>query len=235
MAARYYKYNGKKLPSVTTITGQLDKPGLTYWAAGCACDFILNEIEENKYTGQEGPPGPRLIDANLLYPIIETARKNFRKVSSQALDIGSAVHNAIEHYLKTGQEPQAPSNQVLSAFLAFLEWLDKWETWETLYTEHTLYADRFAGMTDWIVRLNGKLTLIDFKTSKQPSNNKSYPEWGYQTAAYRSCHEGVEANAILRLDKESGIPSYYDLSSTYEHDVKVFNVLTDLYYLTHKF
>ena len=46
MGTRYYTFNGKKLPSVTTITGQLDKSGaLTYWAAGCAADYILEHIE----------------------------------------------------------------------------------------------------------------------------------------------------------------------------------------------
>ena len=238
MAARYYKYNGKKLPSVTTITGQLDKPALTYWAAGCACDFILNEIEENKYTGQEGPPGPRLIDANLLYPIIESARKEFRKVSAKALDIGSAVHEAIERYLKTGKEPQAPSDQVLSAFLAFLEWLEEWDTWETLYTEHTVYGidedwmvdHSYAGMADWFVILNGKRYVVDFKSSKG-----IYPEMVYQIAAYRATDKSIEGCGILRLDKETGLPQWKDTSDTYEKDLEVFRILTQLYYATHKF
>ena len=232
MAARYYKYNGKKLPSVTTITGQLDKSGpLTYWAANCACDYILNEIEK---TPEQNWPTIK----GFLYPVIESARKNFRKVSSQALDIGSAVHTAIEHYLKTGQEPQAPSDQVLSAFLAFLEWLDKWETWETLYTEHTVYGidddwmidHSYAGMADWFVILDGKRYVVDFKSSKG-----IYDEMKYQVAAYRATDKTIEGCGILRLDKENGLPEWKDTSDTYEKDLEVFRILTQLYYATHKF
>ena len=60
--ARYYKKDGKKLPSVTTITGQLDKPALTYWAANCACDYIIQELELL--------PSVEVVNINNLFPII---------------------------------------------------------------------------------------------------------------------------------------------------------------------
>lgn len=219
---RYYTYNGKKLPSVTTFCSQLDKPALTYWAANCACDYILNEIKSMP----RAVPGGEVdwIRRTELYPTIESARKNFRSVSAQALDIGSAVHQAIEHYLKTGQEPQSPSEQVLSAFLAFLEWEEAHEL-VTIKTEWTVYADRFAGTCDLYCVLDGKHTLVDFKASKG-----IYDEMRYQVAAYRSCLEGCEACGILRLDKETGLPEWKDTSDTYEQDLRVFNALVELWY-----
>jgi len=223
---RYYKLNGKKLPSVTTITGQLDKPALMPWAANCAVDYILENIENNIYVGNEGPPQPELINVATLYPIIESARKNFRKVSAQALDIGSATHQAIEHYLLTGKEPQAPSDQVLSAFLAFLEWLDTWDSYETIETEHTVYADDYAGTCDWIVLLNGKKYVVDFKSSKGIYK----PEYNMQVAAYRACIPDCEGNGVLRLDKESGLPEWKDFSDSYEKDLKSFRHLVDYFH-----
>jgi len=214
---RYYTCptTGKKLPSVTTITGQMDKPALVYWAANCTADYIIERLHED--------PNVDVLEH------VEAARKNFRKVSAKAMDIGSAVHAAIEHWLKTGQEPQAPSDEVLSAFLAFLEWLDRWESWQTIKTEHSLYADRYAGTCDWIVTLDGKKFVIDFKTAKGV-----YPEYAWQIAGYRACDSTIEGCGILRLDKETGMPEWEDTSDTYEQDLKVFNCLTDLWYAIHK-
>ena len=219
MADRYYKYNGKKLPSVTTITGQLDKPALTYWAANCACDYIIENLDPH-------PESEYLLKD--LMPIIELARKNFHKVSSYALDTGSAVHATIEHYLKTGQEPQAPSDQALSAFMAFLEWLDTWDSWKTIKTEYTVYGDRYAGTTDWIVMLNTKKFIVDFKAAKG-----IYPEMAYQIAGYRATDSSIEGCGILRLDKETGKPEWKDTSDTYTQDLNIFNILTDLWHARH--
>lgn len=222
---RYYKKDGKRLPSVTTITGQLDKPALVYWAANCACDCILEEADDIAYWTWQDDPGHC---KEQFCRIIEYARKNFRKVSAKALDTGSAVHAAIELYLKTGQEPQAPSDEVLSAFIAFLEWKDEVQM-ETLKTEHSLYADRYAGTCDLIcnLTLNGKTAkyIVDFKAAKG-----IYPEYAYQIAAYRACDPTLEGCGILRLDKETGLPEWKDTSDTYPQDMIVFNCLVDLWY-----
>jgi len=234
MAARYYtKIDDKtvKLPSVTTIIGVLDKPALVYWAAGCACDYIL----ENTGTMPLDHGSPtEVVLWDELQDTIEHARKEFRNVSKKALDIGSAVHAAVEEWLKSGIEPESPSEGELSGFIAFLEWYDAHHV-KTIKTEHTLYADKYAGTTDLICELDGKRYLVDFKTTKKPKAKMGYAEWGYQTAAYRACYPDLEGNGILRLDKSTGYPDFYDLSDGYEHDLKVFSVLTDLYYLTHKF
>lgn len=230
MTARFYKCpkTGKKLPSVTTICGQLDKPALIYWAANCACDYALQEL------GQIAPiiyEEKEHIKLETIFPVIEAARKNFRKVSAKAMDIGSAVHAAIERYLKTKQEPEAPSDEVLSAFLAFLEWLDTWESYETVKTEHTVYADRYAGTTDWFVLLNSKKYTVDFKTYNEESKSQPpYVEAKYQVAGYRATDETIAGCGLLYLGKKTGKQIWVDTSDTYEKDLKIFNILTDLWY-----
>ena len=214
--ARFYTYKGKKLPSVTTITGQLDKPALMHWAVNCACDYMIQSIDSF-----DEP----MVRTGSIYSVIEKARKNYRQVSKKAMDIGSQGHAAIEHYLKTGKEPQNPPKEVEAAFLAFLEWLDNWDEWETLKAEHTLYADRYAGTCDWVCRLNEYIYIIDFKAAKG-----IYPEYQYQIAAYRACDPTIEGCGILRLDKETGYPEWKDTSITYEQDLKVFNALVELWY-----
>lgn len=235
MGKQYYEDNGKRYPRCTSIVGQLDKSGpLTYWAAGCACDYIKQHLDASKL------PVPH--DAAIRYvpllsigPIIETARKEFRSVSQKALNIGSEVHTAIEHYLKTGEEPKDPPDQVLAGFLAFLEWKDE-HLVEVLTTEETVYGDRWAGTLDLTAILkspNNNMLLdytIDFKTSKKPKPKNGYEEWVYQLAAYKS-QTKTPGMGVLRLDKETGLPDWYDLTDEYECGIKVFNTLTDLWYL----
>ena len=220
---RYYKNKGKRYPRRTSIDGQLDKPGLVYWSANCACDYILESLKL-----------PQTLPIESTLPvIIESARKEWRKISKEARDIGSEVHAAIAVWLKTGKEPKDPSPEVLSGFVAFLEWIETWKSVKTLETEKTVYADRWAGTYDWLVRLDGEVWLIDFKSSKEPKNKKPYEEWRTQLAGYRSQEPRAEHHAVLRLDKLTGFPDFYDLSEHYEQDLKVSNCLVDLWYLRH--
>ena len=217
--ARYYKYQGKDLPSVTTITGQLDKPALTAWAANAACDCILDEIGKLSFP---------LVAPQTLHSIIESARSNFRKVSRTALDIGSRVHAAVEEFLQSGRQPFRPEPAVLSAFTAFLEWKDAHQV-KPIALENTVYGDGFAGTEDFYGWFDGKLYVVDWKSSKG-----IYPEMRYQVAAYRSTHEDAVGCGILRLDKETGLPEWKDTSETYESDLEVFNTLKALWWQTHK-
>jgi len=96
--SHYYPINGKQLASVTTIIDDCtDKSnGLMPWAARMACEYIkINSnfsIPDNIY--------------HVPIEIFDAAVLHFREVSQEALDIGSAVHSAIEYYLKTGKEPE---------------------------------------------------------------------------------------------------------------------------------
>ena len=218
---RYYpgqgENEGKRYPRQSAMQ-QLDKPGLKYWSADLACDYIFDEM----------------------MIAIGKARREWIKVADKAANIGTEVHRVVAEWLKTGKEPKDPSPEVLSGFTAFLEWLDQFDDYKTLEIEKTVYADRWAGTYDWLVKLwfpdhpgTGSTWLIDFKSSKKPRNNKPYEEWRTQTAGYRSQEPRAEHNAVLRLDKLTGLPDFYDLSETYEQDLAVFECLVDLWYLRH--
>lgn len=217
--SRLYKHPcGVDVPSCTTITGQLDKSGaLTYWAAGAACDYVLEKI------GSVGLDDAVLVEH--LFPIIEAARKNFRAVNKKAMDTGSRIHEAVETFFKTGKEPITKDDQVISAFLAFLECKDAHKI-EPIQLEHTVYGYDWAGTLDFYGWFDGKKYVIDWKSSRS-----IYDEMRYQVAAYRSAAGECEGCGILRLDKETGYPEWVDTSETYEQDLLVFNVLTDLWWL----
>jgi len=168
-----------------------------------------------------------------LSSILESAKKNYRKVSAKAMDIGSAVHAAIERYLNLGQEPEAPSDEVLSAFLGFLDWMSEHKV-ETIHAEQTVYGYAYAGTTDFVAMLDGKKYVIDFKTYNETSSTQPpYPEAKYQVAAYRACIEGVEGCGLLYLGKSTGKMKWIDTSATFKTDFEIFTKLVDIYYLTH--
>lgn len=229
MSRYYVNDKGFELPSVTTITGQLDKPALIPWAVGMATLYVTQQIQ-----------GLRTVGAKRILSILDEAKKNYRKASGQALNIGSAVHNAIEQYLITGKEPRNPPDQVLSAFLAFLEWKDQYLV-EVISTEETVYGKNYAGTQDLkaIIDPEGRAKepnredyhrkyVVDFKSS-----SGIYPEMRYQVAAYRQADPTIQGSGILRLDKQTGDPEWKDISDTHETDSKVFNHLAAVWWLTH--
>jgi len=116
-------------PSVTTITGQLDKSGpLTWWAVNSMREYCLSRL----------PDTPLTVDA--ISGLIEEGRKHFRTVSKTATDIGTAVHAAIEAYLKSWTEPSKDvPDQVLSGFIAFLDWFHNNKV-EVIATEKVVYG-----------------------------------------------------------------------------------------------
>ena len=76
--------------------------------------------------------------------------------------------------------------------------------------------------------------LLDYKTSKAV-----YDEYYMQCSAYREAHnetavdQKVSASAILRLDKETGMPEFDDCSGR-DHDLDFarFKALTEYYHAT---
>ncbi|MCL2480149.1 MAG: hypothetical protein FWF38_00405 [Spirochaetaceae bacterium] len=223
-----YIRNNIEYPSVTTILGLLDKSGaLTWWASGCAVDFIKENIEIIK-----NPESPHAIDQ-----LFKDAKGAFTKTSEKALDVGTQVHNAIEKYIKTGKDLSGElSEGVQNGFLAFLEWESKNHVvWEKSEVEIVSTKYGYAGTADAIAVINGHRYLIDFKTSKAV-----YDEYRMQLAAYllgwneENPNEKIDNAAVLRLDKETGEPEFRDLSKDIIDKSRAFLKLLDFYYFEKK-
>ena len=215
---------GYEYPSVTAILGELNKPALTYWAANCA----VNHIEANLSEVDTDNP-------HRLGDLFKEARTAFKDVGKAATDTGSAVHNAIEAYVKHGKDFSGSlPDAVQNGFLAFLEW-EKLNHVEWLESELTLFNSQiyYAGTCDAIARINGHVYLLDFKTSKS-----IYDEYRYQLAAYMSAlilggnPHGVERIGILRLDKETGEPEFKDITKGWRDKYDAFKALVSWYYLS---
>ena len=107
--------------------------------------------------------------------------KKYNDVLEQAADTGSIVHDAIEHYLKENIVPENLPVQARNAFNSFLAW---WEIVskhdiEILMQEQQLVCKYFGGTLDLLIKVDGKIYLVDFKTS----NHSSY-KYFLQLSAY---------------------------------------------------
>jgi len=123
-------------PSVTTITGVLDKSGpLMWWAVNSMRDYLYEKFDD-EFRDNE------IVTCKIewLYQMVEDGRKNFRKVSKKAMDIGTLTHDAIEQWLNHKIEPSKESpDEVIAGFVAFLDW---WESRniEVIETEKVIYG-----------------------------------------------------------------------------------------------
>lgn len=113
---------------------------------------------------------------------------------------GTAVHNALENYAKFGIEDIDPD--LRGYFDAFLNW---WELRkpEPIATEHRLYHKimRYAGTADLICLIDGKVTLVDYKTSSQVNTKMCAVQLEGYDRALESHGIEIENRLILHLSK----------------------------------
>lgn len=201
-----YKLAGEKtyLPSVTSCTGIIDKSRfLIPWAVGLAGTYLRQYFENatgNQFTSEE------------LLPIIEEALKQHTVKKEEAAGVGTQVHNWAEAFgnakLHGSEMPPITDDmdeRVVAGINAFLDWYNT-HTVKFEATERLLFSrqHKYAGLTDAIANINGKRTLIDYKTGKG-----IYSEFYYQLAAYwhafeEETGEKLDNALILHFNKETG-------------------------------
>ena len=225
-----YKIEGVEYPSVTYILVLFYNPYLKQWAVNCAIEYITEHKNDNTY--QAGGTSSLLQDARYAY----------KNVSETALSIGSEVHYAIEQHIKNilgDKGTSAPLTTVESenAFNAFLKW-EKEYIKKYLFTEMTIVnkVSGYAGTLDCVAVFNNdKKYVIDFKTSKA-----IYSSYEMQIAAYASTFSinnpmhATDNIGILRIDKETGLPHWKDVTKKYKRKLDAFEALVKFYYLVAK-
>lgn len=182
-------------PSVTTITGTLSKPAILPWGINCTIDACRECIKPyTLYTPDE------------LEKIWAAARQQSLSVKEEAAGIGTAAHDWIHEHL-SGRKPEMPAEgtpqrRCVDAVLDFFLTHDV----QLIHTECPIYSRvyKFSGRMDLDAWVDGKRTLVDFKTG-----NGIYEECRLQTAAYSQARYeelGVlyDQRLILRLGKQNG-------------------------------
>lgn len=186
-----YTVNGKPTSgSVTSILGMYDKSGaLIPWAVELAVNFLR----------EKHLAGTKFCDDDFL-----DAEEQHTIHKKQAADIGTVVHDWVEKYI-LGQKPEMPETKEAQIGVnAFLDWINDNKV-KFLSTERAVYSRKhdFIGKMDIEAKVNGKLALIDIKTS-----NGIYNTYNMQTAAYVRADEEESGRKyhgrwIIRLAKET--------------------------------
>lgn len=192
-----YMVNGKRKTGVTTFLGIIDKSNaLVIWATELFRDFLIEKLSNG------GIEESHLWEGCDLHAV----RKQ------QAADLGKEIHEWCEKYIKhnlkiKGYEkmPEMPEKpEVQIGVMAFLDW-EKEHKVKFISSERVVYSKKhdFIGTMDIEAKIDGKLCLVDLKSS-----NGLYNTVRLQTAAYVLADEEeskrkYKGRWAIRLAKET--------------------------------
>ncbi len=183
------------IPSVTGITGIVDKSGpLMWWAVSQCIEYVKDP--QNRVDSS---------DEVAVEQYWHDAHRAHQRVSRTAATIGSMAHDWIHQYLG-GKTPKFPKNEKLRQTIrSFLKWHTDHEL-EPYETEFKVYSKehRFAGTCDFDGLVNGRRCILDWKTSKA-----IYPDMALQVMAYQIAREEeldmkYDARWIVCLPRDGG-------------------------------
>ncbi len=168
---------------------------------GCDIDYDLTTETINGKRFYKTPEG-------LLYPSVTTITSQHGKdkilewrkrvgeaeanrVSARASGRGTRVHKLCENYLNNEEDfARDTMPDALVMFKAIQPILDKYI--DNIHAlEVPLYSDhlKVAGRVDCIAEFDGKLSVIDFKTSSKPKEEKWILNYFMQCSAYAVMYE----------------------------------------------
>ena len=206
-----YYLDGKRIPGTTTVIGRFkDSGALIAWA------YKMGRTHGD--LAAKGLPEPGSLYA----------------VTDEAANIGTIVHARVDDDIHGREyDIEGEDARVKSAFAAYLSW--KKQTGALVVaTEMPLISKeyRFGGTPDAIASVDGKLCLLDWKTS-----NAVYSDHLVQLAAYRQLWNEnnpsqplTGGSHLLRFSKEGGdfVHHFFeDLSGAWEQ-FKLFRAAYDL-------
>ena len=119
------------------------------------------------------------------------------RISARASARGNRIHSLCEAYLRNEQcEPDIFDRELFESISFWLEEIDNIHALES-----PLYSDflQVAGTVDCIAEFQGKLSVIDFKTSSKPKDRDDIHNYFMQTAAYAVAFEERTGIPIGRL------------------------------------
>ena len=197
----YKNAAGVRLPGVTTITGQLDKPALVRWANNLG----LQGIDSTKYTDHLADVGTLAHDMIACY------------LRGVACDISEYTKNQID--------------QAENSCLSFYEWekthrLEPGVIEQPLVSEEF----GFGGTIDFYGKCNGVYTLIDFKTGKAIYDEMIFQVSTYRQLLIENGYK-VEKVKILRIGRDETEGFEERTVNDYETGWQIFLRCLDIYKL----
>lgn len=192
---RFYSYQGRDLPSVTSLRRMAGQPhGLVSWLLTQVIDRAVGEVDTlNAMLTRPKRPRERALETNR----VKEARKWLRAASTEERDrsseLGTAVHDAAARGLtpatlpdpfcfrKDGKDVEIAAVEIAPRLSQYLLWLEASGA-EIVAAEFQVanLTIGYAGSCDLMIRLrDGSRWIVDIKTGKG-----TYPEHALQVMAY---------------------------------------------------
>lgn len=167
--------------SVTGYLSVIGKPALVPWAKKEA----LALVESAMIKRLAGKDSARVVlNKSWISDLLQEAKRRPDQIKDQAADLGTRAHAFIDEIIH-GREPAEIPAEILGPVRAFKDW---WKgSGIELVMGDTKVASRlhgYGGSLDALGRRNGKLIILDWKTS-----SGIYPEYALQVAAYAQAFE----------------------------------------------
>jgi hypothetical protein len=203
-----------KPDGVTTILGLIPKY-LLPWVARTTADYIQAGILARL-------AGEGAVETTFLASLCDEAKKEHTRKRDAAGDIGLLVHGFAEEVI-CGVEVddefwEVTPEEAHPGCLAFLQWWNSVKPLENVESERIVFSRKlfYCGTCDLFATINGKPTVVDFKTG-----SGFYEDQPLQLAAYATAIEeelGIEIKDgwIIHLDKETGKCTPYHVEITPE-------------------
>lgn len=193
-----YKLQGEKtyLISVTAATGMKDKSQqLIKWAVGLTRDKLVELLQQGVVISNQ--------------EIIEACMRHEQE-KEKALSIGDMVHDYAEQFARAKVDgtpvPQIDAswpNQVVNGIIAFLDWVKDHKV-KFIQAERMVFSPThgYVGRFDILAEVDGKLSIVDYKTSKGIYGEYCYQVAGYWLAVKEEDGIAPEQCLVIRFDKE---------------------------------
>jgi len=232
-----YKIDGDKKIGVTTITGIINKEALMLWPLDEATRFLQTNLLVKGQLDNQAV----LWSNEELAKLIEESKLAFRKKQLRGTDAGTKAHDYLEHWLKYVNGKQQTLEETLTITSEFqlsemdansdeyirltdenhlCEAIDEFKRWyknhdvEVIDLERIVYSREYdyCGKFDALLRIDGKVFVVDFKTSNPSREFQSgiYPENYAQTGGYDIAlteefpNIKIDGHAIINLSKKTG-------------------------------
>ncbi len=200
---RYYLEDGTLVPGATTITGLLNKPALVKWANNLG----LQGIDSTKYV-------------------------------DKAANVGTLIHALVEGHI-TGKPVDTSDYTALeielaqNGFYKYLDW-EKQHKVEPIFNEEKFVSEKYkyGGTLDFYCKVDGKYTLVDFKSGKGIFNEHFLQVSGYANLLKENGHR-VDQIMILNIGRNEDEPFQHREipTTTYRKYFDMFKHLLKVYYI----
>lgn len=199
---RYYLADGTLVPGSTTVTGLLNKPALVAWA--------------NKL-GLEGIDSSKYVD--------------------KAARVGTLIHSLVEAHItknKCDMSDYTPLEIELAqnGFYKYLDW-EKQHKVEPIFNEKKFVSEKhkYGGTLDFYCKVDGKLTLVDFKSGKGIYNEHFLQVSSYANLLKENGYR-VEQIMILNIGRSEDEPFQHKeiAPSVIKKYFDMFKALLKVYY-----